>query len=578
MTAYGISAADQTDPYALTGRPSSFAGIRLRLMLMVSGFVLLFCVLLVRTISLGLEEGGVSRPAPAISKGAQAPAVATLVPEARHSRADLIDRTGVLLGTSLESSALSVNPRKIDDPDRLARTLAKILPARGESWYREQLTSSSSFRWLARQLTPRQKVAINAIGEPALVFHKTEERVYPHGRLFAHALGRVSVDGAGVSGVEKYFDDRLREAGRLNEPLQLSLDARVQYALTDELSAAMRAHKAKGAAGIVMDVRSGEIVAIKTLPDFDPNLPAETIDNTQRFQVSATKGAYELGSIFKTFTMAAALEDGLVDFATEIDATKPLRVAGGHWIRDDHPKARVLTLPEAYVYSSNIASAKIALDLGQERQEQFLRSLGFLARPTIEVPEVTAAFAPDQWHEVETMTIAYGHGITASPLQLVQAMATMVNGGRRVDATLVKKDGPHHQGEAVISPATSRKVRQLMRLAVEKGTGGYANAVGYRVGGKTGTAEIAVGGGYARGRVRSSFLGAFPMDDPRYVVFTMLEEPKGNERTHGFAGAGWTAAPIVGNVVSRIAPILGVHPAREDQSLYQRAALLIEDD
>lgn len=559
--------------------PSLMKVARGRLALMTVVFSLVMAVLIGRVLMLGLvslvedneqvsaQQAG--KPVLAVQKAE------VLVPALTASRANITDRNGVLLATTLETAALSVDPRGVSDKAGLARALAVILDGKSEATLLAALEGGGSFRWLARKLTPRQVVAVNALGEPALEFHRAEERIYPHGRLASHVLGRVNSDGKGSMGIESHFEDRLRDPGRLAEPLALSIDVRAQYALGEELSASMRAHRAVGAAGLIMDARTGEILALASLPDFDPNVPLDPM-HTANFN-RAAMGAYELGSIFKTFTLAAALDDGTVSLTDEFDATKPLRVRD-RIIHDDHPQNRVLNVPEIYVHSSNIGTAQIAHLMGAERQKAFLGTLGFLRRPTLELPETTAAFGPRQWADVETATISFGHGVTASPVQLVQAMAAMVNGGRLMEATLWKKPRDTAFGRQVIREETSRTIRQLMRLAVTTGTGGKANAVGYRVGGKTGTAEMAVAGGYDASRLRSSFVGAFPMDDPRYVVFAMLEEPQGTEATLGLRSAGWTAAPVVGNVISRVAPILGVRPKKEEEELYQTTALMIRND
>ena len=337
----------------------------------------------------------------------------------------------------------------------------------------------------------------------------------------------------------------------------------------------MSAYQAIGAAGLVMDVNTGEVIAMVSLPDFDPNSVSGGAGK-ERFN-RVTQGVYELGSTFKTFTFAAALDKGVATLNDGYDATKPLHVAR-FTIRDDHPKARYMSLPEIFAYSSNIGTAQMALDLGTERQQAFLSDLGLLQPATIELPEVGSPLYPQTWRKVSTMTISYGHGIAVSPLQLASGISAMVNGGRLNAATVIENPDAWRTGKQVISQSTSRKIRQLLRLAVTKGTGGRSDAVGYRVGGKTGTAEKAVAGGYDTRALISSFVGVFPMDDPRYVVFALLDEPHGTKETFGFRSGGWVAAPVVKNVVLRTAPLLGVAPKREDDGLYQQVALMIEKD
>jgi len=536
-----------------------------RLIVGVFMFLAAFVFMGARTVELGFSERAAVRPV----------AHQVIVPSVEFARADIIDRNGEILATNLESYSFYADATMVDDPNGRAKELAAIFPELSEDAIASKLSSSKKYIWIKRKLTPRQHWAVNALGEPGFKFEREEERVYPHGRLAAHVLGYVDVDGNGLAGVEHRFDERLASPAGLNDPLQLSLDIRVQYALADELETAMRAHQAKGAAGLVLDTNTGEVVALVSLPDYDPNNMRGISDEAQFNRV--TKGVYELGSTFKTFTFAAAMENDIIDFGDSYDATKPLRVSR-FWIRDDHPKARVMTVPEIFAFSSNIGTAQIALDLGSDEQRRFLGDLGMLEPANLELTEVGAPIYPSNWGKVSTMTISYGHGIAVSPVQLASGIAAMVNGGRRIPATLIAKNEDWIEGQSVISPSTSRKIRQLLRLAVTKGTGGNADAEGYRVGGKTGTAEKAEGGGYNRRALISSFIGTFPMDDPRYVVFALLDEPKGTKDTHGFASGGWTAAPVVRNVIARTAPLLGVTPASENQSHYQQAALLITDE
>lgn len=544
---------------------SPLAVARTRLMVGVLLFMVAFGLMGIRTIELGMS-------APTTQRTATREIV---VPPVTFARADIVDRNGELLAVNLQSSSLYANPREVKDPVGLAQKLVAVLPELSQAELEQKLSSKRAFVWIKRKLTPKQKWAVNAIGDPALDFRNEEDRLYPHGRLASHALGYVDVDGNGIAGVEHYFDDRLSEAARAGEPLQLSLDVRVQYALADELEAAMRAHQAIGAAGLVMDVNTGEVIAMVSMPDFDPN-NIRGVGETERFN-RVTKGVYELGSTFKTFTFANALDDGIATFEDGYDATKPLRISR-FTINDDHPKSRYLTLPEIFAFSSNIGTAQMALDIGGERQQEFLQTLGLLTPANLELTEVGAPMYPSTWRKVSTMTISYGHGIAVSPVQLATGISSMVNGGRLNTPTLLKTRDQISGGQPVISSATSRQMRQLLRLAVTKGTGGRSDARGYRVGGKTGTAEKAVGGGYDRKALISSFMGVYPMDDPQYAVFALLDEPKGTKETFGYASGGWVAAPVVKNVILRTAPLLGVLPKAEDEDLYQRVALMIEDD
>lgn len=546
-------------------KPTPMSVARSRLMVGALLFMSAFVLMSVRTIDLGMT-------APLPNRTAERQIV---VPPVVFNRSDIVDRNGEVLAVNLQTSSLYANPQQVKNPALVAEQLAVILPELSRAELEQKLSSKKNFIWIKRKLTPRQKWQINALGVPALNFRAEEDRLYPHGRLAAHALGYVDVDGNGLAGVEHYFDERLSEAGRTGEPLALALDIRVQYALADELEAAMRAHQAIGAAGLVMDVRTGEVLALVSMPDFDPN-NVRGVGDAQKFN-RASKGVYELGSTFKTFTFANALDDRVATLDDGYDATKPLKISR-FLIRDDHPKKRYLSLPEIFAFSSNIGTAQLALDIGGERQQEFMQSLGLLTPSSVELTEVGAPMYPAKWRKVSTMTISYGHGIAVSPLQLATGISAIVNGGILNSPTLLKNKDAWQDGRRVISPATSRQMRQLLRLAVTKGTGGRSDAVGYRVGGKTGTAEKASDGGYAKKSLISSFMGIYPMDDPQYAVFALLDEPKGTKETYGFAGGGWVAAPVVKNVILRTAPLLGVLPREEDTGLYQNIALMIEDE
>ncbi|MGD8310235.1 MAG: penicillin-binding protein 2 [Chromatiales bacterium] len=472
-------------------------------------------------------------------------------------RAEIVDRTGTVLATTLKTASLYADARRVRNPDEVARKLVAVLPELDYDTARKRLASGRSFVWLHRNLTPREQYEVNALGEPGLDFQQEEQRVYPQGPLAAHVLGFVDIDGRGIAGIERTFDGRLRGE---HEQLQLSLDLRVQNILREELARAMTTYSAIGATGIVLDANTGEVVALASLPDFDPNHPAEAPSET-RFN-RATMGVYELGSTFKLLTAAAALDAGTVNITGGYDASNPIHVAR-FTINDFHAKKRWLSVPEILIYSSNIGAAKMALDLGVERHKAFIERIGMTRPANLELPETADPLVPSgKWRELTSMTIAYGHGIAVTPLHLANAVAAIANGGFLRQATLVRRaeDGPMpaHQ---VISLSTSEQMRKLMRLVVTHGSGRNANVPGYQVGGKTGTAEkLSPTGGYAKHKLFSSFIAAFPMDKPRYVVFAALDEPKGTEETHGYATAGWVTAPAVGTVISRIAPILGVAP------------------
>ena len=493
----------------------------------------------------------------AVLRGAPEPAMAqrdTARPETTR-RADIVDRNGNVLATSLPAPSLYANPREIEAPERVAAKLARILPELSPARAARRMAMDRAFIWIKRGLTPRQQARINRLGIPGLYFRKEPKRVYPQGKLTAHVVGFTDPDGRGIAGVEKAFDDLLSSARR---PLELSLDLRVQHILADELSRSIQAFQAIGGAGLVMDARTGEIVAMASQPSFDPDSPGRA-GEAARFN-RATLGVYEMGSVFKVFTMAAALDRGVVELGDRFDVSEPIRT-GGFTIRDFKPKDAKLTVPEIFMHSSNIGTAKIAREMGTGTQRATLRDLGLTSPAQVELPAVGSPIVPSPWRPINTLTISYGHGLAVTPLQLTSAVAATVNGGiRRTPTLLARPDAETVPGRRVLSASTSRTMQRMMRLVVAHGTGEKADAEGYRVGGKTGTADKLADGRYSRDAHIASFVGAFPIDDPRYVVFAMVDEPKGQERTFGFATGGWVAAPLVRRVVERTAGVLGVPP------------------
>ncbi len=469
-------------------------------------------------------------------------------------RGNIVDRNGLILATSLPTVSLYADPRGVLDADETAAKLIGVLSDLDRAETLVKLRSKGRFVWLARNLTPQQHYRINRLGLPGIGFQRSERRVYPHGRLVSHVLGITDVDGRGLTGVERQFDRTLRAGG---DPLRLSIDLRIQSLLREELAGAVGEFRAIGGAALVLDVNTGEIVAMVSLPDFDPNTPSR-IGGEAGFN-RATKGVYEMGSTFKLFTAAMALDSGAVDLRGGYDASKPIRVAR-FTINDFHAKNRWLSIPEIIVYSSNIGAAKMAMDVGTERQRAYLDRFGLLTPTAVELPEVGAPLTPTTWRPVNTMTISYGHGIAVSPLQLASGVATLVNGGIHRPATLIFRNGLPVAGKQAVSRQTSAQMRGLMRLVVDRGTGRKADTPGYLVGGKTGTADKQSGSGYSDNDKISSFVGVFPIDDPRYLVLVLVDEPVGNERTFNYATGGWVAAPVVGRVVERMAPMVGIAP------------------
>ena len=541
---------------------------RSRLVIAGMLFALIFVVLAGRLVELTALNGGgeptLARTPSLYAKVDQMPLV---------DRAAIVDRNGVLLAANLHTASLYADPRKILNAREAALKVVRVLPELSRADVQQKLTSERSFVWIKRNLTPKQQYAVNALGIPGLFFQDEQRRVYPQGPLAAHVLGFTDIDNKGIAGVEGFFDERLRDPARVSTPLKLSLDVRVQHVLRNELQQAIATFNAIGAAGIVLDVHTGEVVALVSLPDFDPTQAGEASKDSRFNRV--TLGVYEMGSTFKTFTLAMALDAGTVGMTGGYDATNPIHIAR-FTISDDHAKKRWLSLPEIYIYSSNIGAAKMALDVGPSGQQAFMQKVGMLRKPSLELPEIGAPLVPRHWNTIETMTIAFGHGLSVSPLQLSSGIAAMVNGGLLIPPTLVRRDPDQAiPSERVIKARTSLEIRRLMRLVVEDGTGKKAAAPGYLVGGKTGTAEKAAAGGYRHKALLSSFVSAFPINDPRYVVIALIDEPHGNKETYGYATGGWTAAPIVSRVITRIAPMLGVMPVNEDAPEI-RAALTIQ--
>jgi cell division protein FtsI (penicillin-binding protein 3) len=492
-------------------------------------------------------------------------------------RADIVDRNGVELARTFEAYAISVEPRKLaGNPQVLARRIAAILTDKSESEIYAELTHKGQFRYVSRRVLPSEAKRINDLGEPAIFLRREAARLYPNFNLAAHAIGYADDKGKGAVGIEKAFDKRLGDDATRGTPLALSIDVRVQQALEHELRSLYLDQGAKGAAGVVLDVNTGEVVAMTSLPDFNPNAPGQT-DNDSRYN-KVSYGGYELGSTFKALTIASALNAGTIKALDQkYDATAPIYLAGFR-IRDDHAKNRWLTVPEIFIHSSNIGTARIAVEAGRDTQRAMLDQLGFFKPIEIEIPERARPQYPAQsnWGELATMTIAYGHGITVSPLHLANAYATLVNGGLYRAPTLLKRaPGEVPEGRRVFSQATSDTMRGLLRLVVTNGTGRKANAAGYRVGGKTGTAEKIENGRYVRGQNVSTFAAAFPMDAPRYVVVAMIDDPRGSKSTFGFRTAGMVVAPAITRIVERIGPILGVQPdsSRDVDTAALRATL-----
>jgi cell division protein FtsI (penicillin-binding protein 3) len=522
-------------------------------------FAILFVVLAGRVIDLSLFQGGRE---PSLAESSDSVEVSEAV------RADIVDRNGVLVATSLPADSLFVDSQAFlqagEDPTAAALGLTRILPELSIDETVKKLASGKRFDYLVRTLTPNQKYQVNQLGIPGLDYQSDERRTYPHGPLLAHVLGYTDVDGRGIAGLEKSFNHQLTTPGG---KLELSIDVRIQSVMRSALQDAIDEFKAIGGAGLVMDIRSGELLAMVSLPDFDPN-NINTMTADAAFN-RASKGVYEMGSIFKLFNTAMALDSGTVSINDTFDATKPLKI-GRFRINDFHGKKRILSVPEVLVFSSNIGSAQIALQAGTDLQREYMGRLGLLNATSLEIPEVGTPLYPSRWRKANTMTISYGHGIAITPLQLTAAVGAMANGGLLTTPTLLKgKAQDRLPPRRVISEEVSAQMRKLMRLVILLGSGKNANSDYYRIGGKTGTADKQQGGTYNRRARISSFAGVFPIEDPKYAILAMVDEPVGNKKTFGYATAGWVAAPIAKKVVDRIGPMLGLPPSQGEEQAYQ---------
>ena len=484
-----------------------------------------------------------------------------------YARPDIVDRNGRLLATDVATPTLYADSSLILDADEVIERLTNILPDLAAKVLRPALTDRSRrFVRLRRGLAPATAQRIHDLGLPGLYFRDEPKRVYPAGALAGHVLGQVSADNKGLSGIERHIDDSLGSAGApgalagQNAPVRLSLDLGAQHTLEAELQAAVARHQAQGAAGVVMDAATGEVLAAASIPEIDPAHPAQSLD--EGFLDKLATGTYELGSVFKSMTIAIALEAGTATLDKVYDVRATLH-AGPYVIRDLHAAGRPLSVREIFIYSSNVGAGLMALELGAERQRAFLARLGLVDAIRTEAGPITAPNLPAAWGQAETITIGYGHGLAVAPLQFTAAAAALVNGGFRVKPTFLAPTAANvARALRVLRPETSAAMRELMRSNVTSpyGTGRQADVPGYEVGGKTGTAEIPGQGGYRESAVISSFLASFPMSAPRYVVLIVLYEPRPTAETKGQITAGVNAAPTAGRLIARVAPILGILP------------------
>lgn len=537
---------------------------RSRVAILIGTFGLVYCIIGGRLVQYGFAQPE------AVSSIARADNLMA-------SRPDILDRNGEILATDIRTVSLYAEPHKIVDADEAVEQLATVLPSLNVADIYNKLKSKSRFQWLRRQLTPKQQSEILALGIPGIGFRPEKRRFYPGGPTASHIVGHVNVDNRGIAGMERYIDNQgladLAAIGMTSdakmEPVRLSIDLRVQNIMRDVVVNAMTEFKAQAAGGVVMDAHTGEILAMVSYPDYDPNRPADGAKEGWMNRMS--NGTFEMGSTFKSFTTAMALDSGKVTLKDSFDARFPIRI-GGFTIKDFHGKHRVLSVPEIFQYSSNIGTAKMADLVGIQAHKEFLTRLGLLTRIPTELPEIKMPSQPREWKKINSITISFGHGVSTTPLQTAVAGAALMNGGLLIEPTFLPRT--LEQAEAastrVIKKSTSDDMRFLFRWNGVKGSGKNARVPGYNVGGKTGTADKVVNGRYSSGHNFNAFLAGFPIDDPKYVVLTFIDDPR-TDKGNGAALAGNTAAPMVGNIIRRSAPLLGVEPKFGDDG----SALLV---
>lgn len=542
-----------TDPIVVQGaRKSSGGRAKTRVIMMMALFFGVYSIIAGRLVYLGIQD----------VEAAYIPARDRIL----ASRPDITDRNGEVLATDIKTASLFAEPRRIVDADEAIERLRAELPSLDFNDTYRKLSSGAGFVWLKRELTPKQQSRIHSLGIPGIGFRSEKRRFYPGGTTASHLVGLVNVDNQGIAGLEKFIDDQgladLEATGMTVqadlEPVRLSIDLRVQHIVRDELVRAMEKFHAIAAGAVVLNAKTGEVMAMASLPDYDPNNPFNAHKKDRLNRMSA--GVYEMGSTFKAFTTAMALDSGKVKLEDSFDARRPIRIAR-FTINDFHGKRRWLTVPEIFIYSSNIGTAKMADKVGTDAHRAFLKRIGLLERLQTELPEVARPTEPKIWKKLNSITISFGHGVATTPLQTAVSAAAMLNGGKLIQPTFMPRTAEQAAGVAtqVIDPQTSAAMRYLFRLNVEKGSGRRANVPGYFVGGKTGTAEKVVKGRYVNNKRFNAFLSGFPIHDPQYVVLVILDEPKPEKPGKG-ATAGINAAPTVANIIRRSAPLLGVKP------------------
>ncbi|WP_442756915.1 peptidoglycan D,D-transpeptidase FtsI family protein [Methylocystis sp. JAN1] len=560
----------ETPPARPTKKPSKYAGmIRAafatslassapRMRLAALGFLALYGVICGKLVYLGFK------PEPATIRRAAAEAVSA-------SRPDILDRNGEVLASDVKVMSVFAEPRRLIDKDEATELLTAVLPDVDSKELRERLGSRKGFVWVKREVTPHQRDEVFHLGLPGVGLIAENKRVYPAGPIGAHVLGFANIDNQGIAGIEKYIDGQgLADLHSLGfgatpdelQPVRLSLDIRATHALRDELEKGVARFKAKAGAAAIMDVNTGEIIALASLPDYDPNKPTEALDPIHINRMNV--GVYEMGSTFKALTIAMALDSGKVNLNSRLDARGALSF-GRFKIHDYHAQNRALTVPEVFTYSSNIGTARMAMGQGVEKHKAFLRKMGQLTRMRTELPESAEPLYPKNWSELNTMTIAFGHGLAVAPLQAMMAVGALMNGGYLMTPTFLKRTPEEAMKDAVqvIKPETSEAMRYLMRLNAEIGTAKRVDVNGYFVGGKTGTAEKVIHGHYSKDRLFTTFMAVAPSDKPKYLFLSIMDEPQGLPEDGGHATAAFNAGYVTGRIIERVGPVLGLAPRFE---------------
>ncbi|HLH10662.1 MAG TPA: penicillin-binding protein 2 [Methylovirgula sp.] len=527
-----------------------------RIRLVAFGFGLVYCVIAGKLIYFGLH--------PELRQAMQQSSSDTVA----AARPDILDRNGVILATDVKVTSIFAEPRRIIDRDEAVDQLTSIFPDLDPRELEAKLGSHKGFVWVKRAVTPEQQRQVYHLGLPGIGFMQENKRVYPNGPIAAHVLGYANINGVGISGLEKYIDGEglsdLQNAGfnlttENLKPIVTSLDLNATYALRDELAKGVAKFKAKAGAAAILDVNTGEVIAMASLPDFDPNNPVDALDPDKINRM--TVGVYEMGSTFKALSIAMALDAGKVTLNSKLDARESLRY--GHFtIHDYHAQHRFLSVPEVFTYSSNIGTARMALMVGVEGHKAFLHKMGQLERLRTELPESAEPLVPKNWGELNTMTIAFGQGLNVAPLQAMMAVGALVNGGIMIHPTFLKRseEEAHRDAPQVIKPETSESLRYLMRLNAEIGSARKADIDGYFVGGKTGTADKIIHGHYSNDKVLTTFMAIVPADKPKYLFFTMMDEPQGLPETSYYRTAAWNSGAVTGKIIARVGPMLGVTP------------------